>query len=109
MRLGGQMFAVKSFDGVENSVCHQWFRTNCARIIERAPVQKVWISPENFLLTGSEGRCGLNAEQNRDILVAMQAVGDEKGHDDDIGLRGVFAPIRDEWRLLHVGLENFSV
>jgi hypothetical protein len=56
------MFAVKSVDRVENNVRHQWFRTDCACIVERAPVQTIWISAENFLLTGRYGRCGLNAE-----------------------------------------------
>src|SRR5450631_86662 len=67
------------------------------------------IAAKNLLLTGSGGWRRFNAEENRNILEAVQAIGDEKRYDHNIGLRGVFAPVCDKRGFLHVGLGNFRI
>ena len=43
----------------------------------------------------------LQAEQDRNVLEGMEAVGDEKRDHDDIGAGGQRPPVLDEGRLLH--------
>ena len=52
-------------------------------------------------------------EQNRNIFVRVESIGDEKWHDNDVGAIGQGSPILDERRLLHqdgltIGVEAAS-
>src|ERR1700688_4834718 len=103
------MFPVKAVDRVENNVRHQRFRTDGAGIVKCPAVQLIWISTENLLLAGSGRRRSLDPQENRDILVAVLPVGDEKWYDDDMALRSVLAPIGNKWSFLHVRLGNLGI
>src|ERR1700760_4662695 len=103
------MFPIKSAYGVQNDLGHQRFGPDGVGIKDLPTVHLIGITAKNFLLTGRGRRTGLNTQKNRDILVTVQAVGDEKWDDDDIWLRGVFSPIRDVRSFLHISFGNFRV
>src|SRR5271170_6420397 len=103
------MFPVKAVNRVENNVRHQRFRTDGTGIVKCPAIQLIWISTKNLLLAGSGRRRSLDSQENRDILVAVQPVGDEKWHDANVALRSVLAPIRNKWSFLHVRLDNLGI
>jgi hypothetical protein len=45
----------------------------------------VGVVAEDFALAGGGADLGFDAEQDRDVLIGMEAVGDEKGDHDDVG------------------------
>ncbi len=49
-----------------------------------------------------------HAKEHGDVLKAVQAVGDEEGHDDDIRRGGELGPFRNEGGFLHVGVDDFG-
>ena len=90
------------------------FRANGARVIERFVRASrrgfcMKISPLPPSFAGAGRRLAFDAQQHRNVLIAVQTVADEKRHDDHVGRVGQLRPIGDERRLLHVGVEHGGV
>lgn len=50
-----------------------------------------------------------HAEEDGDVFVGVEAVGDEEGDDDDVGLGGDGWPVFDVWGFFHEGGVDFGV
>jgi hypothetical protein len=61
---------------------------------------------EDVLLAGGKAFFFFEAEHHGDVLVAVKAIGDEEGDDDDIGRVRELGPIGDEGGLFHVGVND---
>src|SRR5947208_4999852 len=48
----------------------------------------------------------LDAEQFRDVFIAVQTVRDEKWNDNHIWRTGKLVPLRDQWRFFHIGVPD---
>ena len=84
-----------------------------AGVIQGAAAQVAGVLHEDLAVAqafaGGGGGLGFDAQEDGDVLVAVEAVGDEEGHDDDVGRGGQRGPVGDERGFLHVGVEHGGV
>src|SRR6266436_1906431 len=104
-----RIFLQEAIDRIENDVGHRRFRANSLGIIKFSAVEAIWIAAENLLPAGCKCGLRLDTEQNRDMLVPVQSVSDEKGDDDNAVLRRIFSPVSDKGSFFHVSLGYLRV
>ena len=98
------MVGVERFYEIENDISHEWLGADGGRVVEGLLVKVIRVVAEDFLLAGGEAFFFFKAEHHGDVLVAVEAIGDEEGDDDGVWSLGHLGPISDEGRLFHVSV-----
>ena len=100
---------VKRRDLVQDHVGKQRLCSDRAGIIKRAPVDPIWIAPEHFHFARCLSRRLFDTEQDRDVLITVQAIRNEKRNGNHVGLRRHFPPVRHQRFFLHEHAEDLRV
>ena len=74
-----------------------------------AAADGVGVAAEDLRAAGGGAELLLDAEEDGDVLVGVEAIGDEEGDDDDIGGPGLRLPMGDERLFLHEHAADFGV
>ena len=77
------MLSVEAQDLVEEDAREKGIGADGARVVEQASADVVGIAAEDLRVAGGDAGPGLDAEEDRDVLVRVEAVGDEEWDDDD--------------------------
>ena len=96
---------------IEDDIGEEGFGADGAGVEQFAAADGVGIFLKDRLGVGTGGpwRGIGDAEEDGDIFVGVEAIGDEKGDHDHVGLGGDFVPFGDERFFFHVGAEDFGV
>lgn len=93
---------------IENDVGHERLGADGGGVVEGLFLELVGITAEDLLLASGKAFRFFKAEHHGDVLIAVEAIGDEEGDDDGIGSVGHLGPVGDEGRLFHVGVVDFG-
>ena len=93
---------------IEDDICHERLGADGAAVVDLAPLKDVRVLMEDAALAEGGAHFLAHAEEHGDVLKAVEAIGDEEGHDDDIGRGGEFGPLGDERGLLHISVDDFG-
>ncbi len=102
------MAAVEVRHLIEDDLGQQRLGADGVAVVQPAAAQRVRVAAEAAAF--AQGRAGFlqDAEQHRDVLITVQAVGDEKRHHDDVRRGGQAVPFGQQRRLLHVGVHHLG-
>ena len=86
---GGGVEGVEGGDLIENNVLDHSLRPNSTGIVEGFLAEVVGVITKHGTLACGGFAFFLDTEQDGNILVAVEAIGDEEGNDDDV--RGCYS------------------
>ena len=103
------MYSIKIRNLVQNDRCQQAFGSDGGAVVEGFVTEVVGVVAEDIAMAGGTAGILFDAQKDGNILIGMQAIGDEKRDDDDLWGWGDEIPSGDERGFFHVGVEHGGV
>lgn len=109
------MLGVELEDLFDDDAGEEGIGADGAGVIKAAAADGIGVAAEDLGVARTAGpaQCGaglgVDAEEDGDVLVGVEAIGDEEGDDDDVGRRGLLLPVGDEGIFFHEHAEDLFV
>ena len=92
-RVGNVMSCIEGHHLIQDDAVHAGVGPDRSRVVQLTTAEGVRVLPKSTALT--QRRAGLlqDAEQHGNVLIAVQTIGDEKRHHDDVRCLGELIPL----------------